>query len=63
MSKEEIIKLMISASKWVSWAYDIKERERQGKVFLEDFKAWQQEVMEDIYNDYINQNKDENKHQ
>ena len=63
MSKEEIIKLMISASKWGSWAYDIKERERQGKVFLEDFKAWQQEVMEDIYNDYINQNKDENKHQ
>ena len=46
-------------SKWGSWAYDLKERDRQGKTKLEDFKKWRREIMEDIYNDYINQNKDE----
>ena len=29
------------------------------KYKLEDFKKWRREIMEDIYNDYINQNKDE----
>ena len=59
MSKETIIEALISASKWGSWAYDSKERERQGKTNLQDFKKWRREIMEDIYNDYINQNKDE----
>lgn len=54
MSKEEIIELMISASKWGSWAYDIKEREMQGKGKLEDFKKWRREVMEDVYEKYNN---------
>ena len=56
---ETIIEALISASKWGSWAYDLKERDRQGKTKLEDFKKWRREIMEDIYNDYINQNKDE----
>ena len=46
-----IIEALISASRWGSWAYDSKERERQGKTKLEDFKKWRREVMEDIYND------------
>ena len=54
MSKETIIEALISASKWGSWAYDSKERERQGKINLQDFKKWRREIMEDIYNDYIN---------
>jgi hypothetical protein len=49
MSKEEIIELMVQASKWGSWAYDLKERRRQGKTNLQDFKEWRKEVMEDIY--------------
>ena len=28
MSKETIIEALISASKWGSWAYDLKERDR-----------------------------------
>jgi len=59
MSKEIIIEALIAASKWGSWAYESKERERQGKTNLQDFKKWRREIMEDIYNDYINQNKDE----
>ena len=59
MSKETIIEALIAASKWGEWAYDSKERERQGKTKLEDFKKWRREIMEDIYNDYINQNKDD----
>jgi hypothetical protein len=59
MSKETIIEALIAASKWGSWAYDLKVRDRQGKTKLEDFKKWRREIMEDIYNDYINQNKDE----
>ncbi len=59
MSKETIIEALIAASKWGSWAYDIDERRRQDKVKLEDFKKWRIEAMEDIYNDYINQNEDE----
>ena len=59
MCKETIIEALISASKWGSWSYDLKERDRQGKTKLEDFKKWRREIMEDIYNDYINQNKDE----
>jgi len=59
MSKETIIESLIAVSKWGSWAYDSKERERQGKTNLQDFKEWRSEIMEDIYNDYINQNKDE----
>ena len=51
MSKEMIIEALISASRWGSWAYDSKERERQGKTKLEDFKKWRREVMEDIYKD------------
>jgi len=27
IAKEEIIELMIQASKWGSWAYDLKERD------------------------------------
>ena len=46
-----IIEALISASRWGSWAYDSKERERQGKTKLEDFKKWRREVMEDIYKD------------
>ena len=57
MNKEEIIKLMIQASKWGSWAYDLKERDRQGKTNIEDFKKWRREIMEDIINDFLNQNK------
>jgi len=59
MSKEIIIEALIAASKWGSWAYESKERERQGKTNLQDFKKWRREIMEDIYNDYINQNKDD----
>ena len=59
MSKETIIEALIAASKWGGWAYDSKERDRQGKTKLEDFKKWRREIMEDIYNDYVNQNKDE----
>ena len=59
MNKEIIIEALITASKWGSWAYDSKERDRQGKTKLEDFKKWRREIMEDIYNDYINQNEDE----
>ena len=59
MSKETIIEALIAASKWGSWAYDIDERRRQDKVKLEDFKKWRIEMMEDIYNDYINQNKED----
>ena len=69
MSKETIIEALIAASKWGSWAYEqalyhhthqyLKVRDRQGKTKLEDFKKWRREIMEDIYNDYINQNKDE----
>jgi len=59
MSKEIIIEALIAASKWGSWAYESKERERQGKTNLQDFKKWRREIMEDIYNDYINQNKNE----
>jgi hypothetical protein len=58
MNKEEIIELMIKASKWGSWAYDLKERDRQGKTNIEDFKKWRREIMEDIINDFLNQNKD-----
>lgn len=53
MDKEEVIELMTQASKWGSWAYDIKERERRGKVSLENFKIWRQEVMESIYNNKL----------
>jgi hypothetical protein len=35
------------------------DKPKQGKTKLEDFKKWRREIMEDIYNDYINQNKDE----
>ncbi len=59
MSKETIIEALIAASKWGSWAYDIDVRRRQDKVKLEDFKKWRIEMMEDIYNDYINQNKED----
>jgi len=59
MSKETIIEALISASEWGEWAYDSKERERQGKTNLQDFKKWRREIMEDIYNDYINQNKED----
>ena len=59
MSKEIIIEALIAASKWGSWAYDLKEKERQGKTNLQDFKEWRREIMEDIYNDYINQNKED----
>jgi len=60
MSKEEIIELMIQSSKWGSWAYDLKERDRQGKTKLEDFKKWRKEVMDDLYRvKELNQNKDE----
>jgi predicted Zn-ribbon and HTH transcriptional regulator len=58
--KEEVIELMIQASKWGSWAYDLKERDRQGKTSLQDFKEWRKEVMDDLYRDKeLNQNKDE----
>ena len=57
----QLLEALISASKWGSWAYDLKERDRQGKTKLEDFKKWRREIMEDIYNDYIKQNKDEYK--
>ena len=53
MNKEEIIELMISASKWGSWAWDIKERERAGTVFIGDFKKWQRETMEEIYEEKL----------
>ena len=60
MSKEEIIELMIQASKWGSWAYDLKETDRQGKTNLQDFKEWRKEVMYDLYRvKELNQNKDE----
>lgn len=59
MNKEDIIELMIQASKWGSWAYDLKERDRQGKTNIEDFKKWRREIMEDIINDFLSQNKDE----
>ena len=59
MSKEIIIEALIEASKWGSWAYESKWRERQGKTNPQDFKKWRRDVMEDIYNDYVNQNKDE----
>ena len=58
MNKEDIIELMIQASKWGSWAYDLKERDRQGKTNIEDFKKWRRETMEGIINDFLNQNKD-----
>ena len=54
MSKETIIEALISASKWGSWAYDSKES-YYANTKLEDFKKWRREIMEDIYNDYINQ--------
>lgn len=59
MNKEDIIELMIKASKWGSWAYDSKERDRQGKTNIDDFKNWRREIMEDIINDFLKQNKDE----
>jgi hypothetical protein len=59
MSKEIIIEALIAASKWGSWAYDLKEKERQGKTNLQDFKEWRREIMEDIYNEYLNQNKED----
>ena len=60
MSKETIIEALISASKWGSWAYDSKERERQGKTNLQDFKEWRKEVMGDLYRvKELNQNKDD----
>jgi hypothetical protein len=60
IAKEEIIELMIQASKWGSWAYDLKERDRQGKTNLQDFKEWRKEVMCDLYRvKELNQNKDE----
>ena len=34
MSEETIIEALIAASKWGSWAYDLKERDRQGKTKL-----------------------------
>ena len=42
MNKEDIIELMIKASKWGSWAYDSKERDRQGKTNIDDFKNWEE---------------------
>ena len=62
MNKEDIIELMIKASKWGSWAYDSKERDRQGKTNIEDFKKWRREIMEDIINDFLNQNKDKDEY-
>lgn len=47
--EEAIIELMISASKWGSWAYDLEERRAQGKLNLEDFKEWRKKVMRDLY--------------
>jgi hypothetical protein len=64
MTKEEIIELMVQASKWGSWAYDTKQRDRLGKINLEDFKKWREEVMDELYETKslfirLNQNEDD----
>ena len=47
---------MVQASKWGSWAYDMKERERKGKVKVHEFQEWRRQVMEDIYKNKKNEN-------
>jgi len=52
LTDEDIVKLMVAASKWGSHAYKDLYKKHHGVVYLRDFQIHREEVMEDILKEY-----------